>query len=395
MNELSLWLEQLLERIGLTGTWLPLARMLVMVAAAAFLAALAGWICHKLLVPVIMRITQRTAPKWDDVIINSRVLLAACQIVPAIVVWLLLPMVFFEYPALQNFLGKLTSIYITVMTVRLLLTLLDSLKNLESARPSSRQQYMLTFIGVIRIVLIFLSVIVVFAILLSRDPMTLIAGLGATSAILMLVFQDTIKGLVAGIRLTSNDMLHKGDWIAVTKAGANGIVEDISLTTVKIRNFDNTVTTVTPQALVDDSFHNWTAMQLSPGRRVCRKVYYDFRTIKIATPELRRELLAQGLAEPADMEGEAVNLTLFRRYAERYLHSRPDVNTQLTIVVRQQEATQAGLPLEFCFFVSNVENMHYEHSLAEIMEHFYAVSPQFGLAVYQMNTQNPLNELSE
>ena len=109
MNELSLWLEQLLERIGLTGTWLPLARMLVMVAAAAFLAALAGWICHKLLVPVIMRITQRTAPKWDDVIINSRVLLAACQIVPAIVVWLLLPMVFFEYPALQNFLGKLTS----------------------------------------------------------------------------------------------------------------------------------------------------------------------------------------------------------------------------------------------------------------------------------------------
>lgn len=386
MDEISILVEQLLQNVGLAGTWLPVARIVVLVLVAAFLAALAGWVCHKLLTPVILNITRRTAPKWDDVIVNERVLLAACQIVPAIVVWALLPWVFFEHPSVQNLLAKLTAIYITVMTVRLILALFDAMKNLEKDQRSTRQQYLLTFIGVARIVLLFMAVIAVFAILLSRDPMTLIAGLGATSAILMLVFQDTIKGLVAGIRLTSNDMLHKGDWIAVTKAGANGIVEDISLTTVKIRNFDNTVTTVTPQTLVDDSFHNWTAMQQSPGRRVCRKVFYDFRTIRIADEELRRRLLERHLAEPADVEpAGVVNLTLLRLYAERYLRSRADVNTDLTIVVRQQEATQAGLPLEFCFFVRNVEGMHYEHSLAEIMEHIYAVTQDFGLSIYQLN----------
>ncbi len=386
MDEISILVEQLLQNVGLAGTWLPVVRIVVLVLVTAFLAALAGWVCHKLLTPVILNITRRTAPKWDDVIVNERVLLAACQIVPAIVVWALLPWVFFEHPAVQNLLAKLTAIYITVMTVRLILALFDAMKNLEKNQRSTRQQYLLTFIGVARIVLLFMAVIAVFAILLSRDPMTLIAGLGATSAILMLVFQDTIKGLVAGIRLTSNDMLHKGDWIAVTKAGANGIVEDISLTTVKIRNFDNTVTTVTPQTLVDDSFHNWTAMQQSPGRRVCRKVFYDFRTIRIADEELRRRLLERHLAEPADVEpAGVVNLTLLRLYAERYLRSRADVNTDLTIVVRQQEATQAGLPLEFCFFIRNVEGMHYEHSLAEIMEHIYAVTQDFGLSIYQLN----------
>ena len=386
MDEISILVEQLLQNVGLAGTWLPVARIVVLVLVAAFLAALAGWVCHKLLTPVILNITRRTAPKWDDVIVNERVLLAACQIVPAIVVWALLPWVFFEHPAVQKLLAKLTAIYIPVMTVRLIFALFDAMKNLEKDQRSTRQQYLLTFIGVARIVLLFMAVIAVFAILLSRDPMTLIAGLGATSAILMLVFQDTVKGLVAGIRLTSNDMLHKGDWIAVTKAGANGIVEDISLTTVKIRNFDYTVTTVTPQTLVDDSFHNWTAMQQSPGRRVCRKVFYDFRTIRIADEELRRRLLERHLAEPADVEpAGVVNLTLLRLYAERYLRSRADVNTDLTIVVRQQEATQAGLPLEFCFFVRNVEGMHYEHSLAEIMEHIYAVTQDFGLSIYQLN----------
>lgn len=385
MNDISNYVEQLLTNIGLTGTWVPLVRHAVLVLAAAFLAAVAGWACHKLIVPVILGVTRRTAAKWDDVLINERVLLAACQIVPAIVVWMLLPWVFYEYPTVKSVVGTLTAIYITVMTVRMLLVFLDSVKDLNSGYGSSRNQYVLTFVGVARVVLIFLGVIVVLAFLMGRDPMAIIAGLGATSAILMLVFQDTIKGIVAGIRLTSNDMLHKGDWIAVTKAGANGIVEDISLTTVKIRNFDNTVTTVTPQALVDDSFHNWTAMQQSPGRRVSRKVYFDFRTISPVDSQLRKQLADRGFFAPEDMEPDAVNLSLFRRYAENYIRSRDEVNTDLTIVVKQLEATQAGLPLEFCFFVRNVETVSYEHTLADIMEHIYAIAPLFGLSVYQLN----------
>ena len=385
MNAISIYVEQLLENVGMTGAWVPVCRHALLVLLAALLAAVAGWVCHKLLVPVVLGIVRRTAPKWDDVLVNERVLLTACQIIPAIVVWMLLPWVFFDYPTVRLYLGKLTAIYIAIMSVRMLLAFLDSMKNLESDQHGSRQQYMLTFISVARIVLLFIAVIVVFGILLSRDPMALLAGLGATSAILMLVFQDTIKGLVAGVRLTSNNMLHKGDWIVVDKAGANGVVEDISLTTVKIRNFDNTVTTVTPQALVDDSFHNWTAMKESPGRRVSRKVFYDFRTIRIADEDLCRQLVDKGYFEAGDIRPGTVNLTLLRLYVERYLRSRADVNSLLTIIVRQQEATQAGLPVEYSFFIKNQEWVNYEHSLAEIMEHIYAVTQDFGLAIYQLN----------
>ena len=385
MENIKIYVEELISLCGLTGELVPYIRHFVLVVLAIVLASLSGYVCRRF-IPLIHKLTSRTSSAWDDVLLNDEVLRSASNIVPAIVIWQLLPLTFYEFPFVREILARLTAIYITVMMVRTIIVMIDSLKLLEGDTRTAKQQYLYSFCGMLKIILIFIAVIVIISILVNQSPMTLLAGLGAASAVMMLVFQDTIKGLVAGIRLTSNDMLHKGDWIAVTKAGANGIVEDISLTTVKIRNFDNTVTTVTPQTLVDDSFHNWTAMQQSPGRRVCRKVFYDFRTIRIADEELRRRLLERHLAEPADVEpAGVVNLTLLRLYAERYLRSRADVNTDLTIVVRQQEATQAGLPLEFCFFVRNVEGMHYEHSLAEIMEHIYAVTQDFGLSIYQLN----------
>jgi miniconductance mechanosensitive channel len=311
------------------------------------------------------------------------VLISICHIIPAIVIWQLLPLVFYQFHIVRELLTRFTAIYITVMSVRAAVAFIDSFKELDNSHRSSTQQYFHTFCGVLKIIMIFIAIVVVVAIALGKSPLTLFAGLGATSAILMLVFKDTIEGLAAGIRLTSNNMLHKGDWITVPSTGANGTVEEISLTTVKVRNFDNTIITVSPKTLVEGSFQNWIGMQQSDGRRVKRLVYYDFRSIKVVDAELRQHLIERKYFKEEDFKGVEVNMSLYRRYMEKYIMNRDDVNEDMMVMVRQMEATNAGLPLEFYFFLKNKVWKEYEHHLADIMEHIYAVTADFGLTIYQ------------
>ena len=384
MENIRIFVEELISLTGLSGSAVPVLRHVLLVLIAILLAVLAGLLCRRIIVPIVRRLTAHTDARWDDVLFGEKVLISACHIVPAIVIWQLLPLVFYQYPVVRELLTRATAIYITVMTVRLVLVFISAVKELEGDERSARQQYLYSFMGVVRIVIIFVAVIIVVAIVLDRDPMKLFAGLGATSAVLMLVFQDTIKGLVAGIRLTSNDMLHKGDWITVPKAGANGIVEDMSLTPVKIRNFDNTMVTVTPQSLVDDSFQNWNGMQQGEGRRVNRTVHYDFRSIRVVDEALRKQLLDKKYFKAGEVKTGMVNMTLYRQYLAAWLSHHPLVNPDMTLMVRQMDPTPEGLPVEFYFFLKEKEWVPYENQMAEIMEHIYAVTPDFGLQIYQM-----------
>ena len=434
MEEIRKFVEDLIQMAGVTGGAVPVVRHILLTITAILLAMLSDLLCRRLLVPIIMKVTDKTEVTWDDVLFNKKVLTSACHIVPAVVIWSLMPLVYLEYPIFKEILERATGIYIVVMSVRTALVFIGSFKGLESSeeRRSSAQQYFHTFCGVLRILMLFVAGVVVVAILLGKNPLTLFAGLGATSAVLMLVFKDTILGLAAGVRLTSNDMLHKGDWITVKSVDANGIVEEMSLTTVKVRNFDNTIVTISPATLVNGSFQNWIGMQKSGGRRVQRKVYFDFRSIRLVDEELRARLLEKHFAtedsfkpkeslqkmlakaeveneHQAEMENEQnaglgnarqhehqvladlrnpaalapTNLQLYRKYMEKYLRERPEVNTEMTLMVRQLEATQCGLPMEFYFFVKDKVWVNYEHILAEIMEHAYALSAEFGLKIYQ------------
>ena len=434
MEEIRKFVEDLIQMAGVTGGAVPVVRHILLTITAILLAMLSDLLCRRLLVPIIMRVTDKTEVTWDDVLFNKKVLTSACHIVPAVVIWSLMPLVYLEYPIFKEILERATGIYIVVMSVRTALVFIGSFKGLESSeeRRSSAQQYFHTFCGVLRILMLFVAGVVVVAILLGKNPLTLFAGLGATSAVLMLVFKDTILGLAAGVRLTSNDMLHKGDWITVKSVDANGIVEEMSLTTVKVRNFDNTIVTISPATLVNGSFQNWIGMQKSGGRRVQRKVYFDFRSIRLVDEELKARLLEKlfatedsfkpkeslqkmlakaevgnehqtemekdqnaGLGNArqheyqvlADLRNPAAlaptNLQLYRKYMEKYLRERPEVNTEMTLMVRQLEATQCGLPMEFYFFVKDKVWVNYEHILAEIMEHAYALSAEFGLKIYQ------------
>lgn len=385
MNELTKYIEHLLASTTLTGGWLSFVTLSVLCATVALIAWLVYMLCVKVLAPITVRITRRTDVVWDDYLLNPQVLRSACHVVPAIVVWLLMPPLFFAYPIIQALLMKATAIYITVAAMRLVVAFISSLKLFDTNNDtrSAAQQYFHSFCGVLKIIVLFLGVIIIISIVIDRSPLTLLAGLGATSAVLMLVFKDSITGLVAGIRLTSNNMVRKGDWITMDKAGANGVVEDITLSTVKVRNFDQTIVTVPPQKLIEDSFQNWQGMQEGIGRRVKRVLYIDFRSIAIVNDELKQKLAADGLMKKEEMNGEVVNLTLFRRYMDRWLAQRDDVVKEATYFVRQLEPTANGLPIEIYFFLKQKEWKSYENHLAEIMERMYALVPVFGMRIYQ------------
>ena len=385
IEDIRLWTEQTALSMGATETSSVYLTDAMLVIFTLLLSWLSFVVCHRLVVPITVKITSKTDVEWDDVLLNERTLRKACLIVPAIVVSMFIPNIFVRMPDMMELLERLTGIYITVMSTRLAIEVINSLKMLDSDVQSAHHQYLHTFCGVLKIVVVFLSVIVIVSIVINRNPLTLLAGLGATSAILMLVFKDTISGLVAGVRLTSNDMLHKGDWITVEKAGVNGTVEEITLTTVKVRNFDNTIVTITPQTLVDDSFQNWKPMQEGDGRRVMRRIYIDFRSIRLVTPELRQSLISRQYFSEEEIPTE-VNLTLFRHWADSYLASHPLVNADMTHMVRQLEATQQGLPVEFYFFLKEKEWKTWENQKDEILERLYAAMQDFDLSIYQLGT---------
>lgn len=385
MNEITKYIEQLLASTSLTGGWLSFVTLSMLFATVALIAWLVYLLCIKIVSPLAARITSHTDVVWDDYLFNPQIIRAACNIVPAIIVWMLMPPIFSDHPIIQSLILKATAIYITIASMRLVTTFIGSLKlfDNDNDKRSATQQYLHSFCGVLKIIVLFLGVIIIISIIIDRSPLTLLAGLGATSAVLMLVFKDTITGLVAGIRLTSNNMVRKGDWITVSKTGANGTVEDITLSTVKVRNFDNTIVTVPPQKLIEDSFQNWHGMEESSGRRVTRAIYIDFRSITIASDELKKTLAAEGLMKMEEMNGDVINLTLFRRYMERWLELRDDVVTNATFLMRQLDPTENGLPIEIYFFLKQKEWKAYEHHLAEIMEWMYALVPKFGLKIYQ------------
>ena len=356
MEEIRKFVDEMMVWAGVSGDSVPVLRHLLLTVTAILLAIISDFLCRKILVPLISKITKKTEISWDDVLFNKKVLNSACHIVPAVVIWSLMPLIYLEYPIFKEILERATGIYIVVMSVRTVLVFIGSFKGLEDAkdRRSSAQQYFHTFCGVLRVLMLFVAGVVVVAILLGKSPLTLFAGLGATSAVLMLVFKDTITGLASGVRLTSNDMLHKGDWITVKSVDANGIVEEMSLTTVKVRNFDNTIVTISPTTLVNGSFQNWIGMQNSGGRRVKRLVYFDFRSIRLVDDLLKQKLISKHFAtedsfklkeslqkalEKDRQEGKDIenlknpaalaptNLQLYRKFMEKFLRLRPEINT--------------------------------------------------------------------
>ena len=391
-NGLMTWLQQM----GVAEGSLLTVQRIVVIAAILLIAYVLDMICRKIVMPGVRKVTAKTQITWDDYLLNDDVLNNVCHLIPPVVVYALIPFAFPHEPALLEFVLKICWIYITVVGMKLVCAFLTSLYTISSEHEKLKNHSMKGFYQMIKLIVICIGSIVIISTLIDKDPIAILTGLGAGTAILMLVFQDTIKGLVAGVQLTANDMLRPGDWITMPKYGADGDVIEVTLTTVKVRNWDKTITTVPPYALVNDSFQNWRGMFDMGGRRVKRSINIDMNTVRFCTEEelakFKQEPWMEGFEETGK---EEVNLYIFRHYVMYYLTHHPQVHQGLIMTVRQLQPTAQGMPIELYFFSANTAWLRYEHLQAEVFDHVLATLHRFGLKVFQSPSGLDLQKLAE
>ena len=381
MNEtITRWLSAIGISAG-ENNWI---HMTIVIAEIVLILLVANVICRHVLIPLVKRIISRTRSTWDDVFFSDTMLLDISRLVSPILIAVLIPMAFVGKNGLIEFLLKVNYIYLIALIAKLLCALLSSLYELSNRKNQLKNQSLKGVYQMLKIVVVCVALIVVVSILIDKNPGYILTALGASAAVLMLVFKDMILGLVAGVQLSANDMLRPGDWISMPKYGADGDVIEVTLTTVKVQNWDKTITTIPPYALVSDSFQNWRGMKESGGRRVKRSIYIDMRSISFCTEEQMVDFEKRGWLDGVEREDKfVVNLHIFRNYLESYLRQHHRVNQKMIIMVRQLQPTAQGLPLELYFFSDGTDWVPYEHLQSEIFEHVFAVLPTFGLRVFQ------------
>lgn len=384
--------EFLADHITCTGATTIIGILLL--AFTAIMAVVAYYIVKRLL-ELVEHIVRRSPTDWDDDLVDMRLLKAVSQLAPAIIVRWVLPGFFGSDPVSFHWLSAVTSLYIVWAAVRVVTILIGNLYRALAQRPKYKYYAIKGIFQMVKLIVIGLGVIIGISILIGRSPVTIITALGASAAILMLVFKDTILGLVASVQLTANNMLHRGDWIVADKHGANGEVVDVSLTTVKVRNWDNSITTVPPYSLVSESFKNFEPMRVSGGRRVDRAIYIDVNSVRFCTSEELSSLSEEGWLDglDIDMAARTVNLGLLRNYLEHYLATCELVNSGLLHMVRQLDPTPSGLPLQLYFFTHTTEWQAYEKAQCDIFDHVYAIIGRFGLRIFQTPAGNDLKGL--
>lgn len=382
----------LASHITCAGSTTIIGLLLLVITAA--LALLAYYVVKRLL-EIVERIIYHSPTDWDDDLFNMRLLKAVSQLAPAIMVRWALPGFFGSDPKSFSWLSAITSLYIVWAAVRVVTIFIGNTYSALAARPRYKFYAIKGIFQMLKLIIICVGVIIGVSILIGRSPVTIITALGASAAVLMLVFKDTILGLVASVQLTANNMLHRGDWIEAPKHGANGEVLDVSLTTVKVRNWDNTVTTVPPYSLVSESFKNYEPMRTSGGRRVDRAIYIDANTVRFCTADELSALEAEGWLEGLDIDraSRVVNLRLLRNYLEHYLATNELVNAELLHMVRQLDPTPSGLPLQLYFFTRSTVWQEYENAQSDIFDHVYAVIGRFGLRIFQTPAGADLSQL--
>lgn len=370
---------------SITGPNAPIYIGLIEAAIIA-LTAVASYYAMRVVETILMYFIEKSPTKWDDDLLNIRFLKAVSQLMPAIVVALLLPQFFRNRDLAVNWVSIVTSTYILWVSVYIVSVFLTNLYNAFSKRKRFRPYAVKGIFQMAKLLIYALAIIINISLLIGKSPLSILMAMGASAAILMLVFKDTILGLVASVQLTANKMLHKGDWIIVDSHGANGEVIDISLTTVKVRNWDNSVTTIPPYSLVSESFKNYQPMRRSGGRRVDRSVLINAGSVRFLSADELRSLDADGWLEGLEISDAArqVNLRLLRRYLEHYLATDKRVRHDMLTMVRQMEPTATGLPLQLYFFTNETRWKEFEQIQSDIFDHVYAIINRFGLEIYQL-----------
>lgn len=358
------------------------ARIIAMGAIVVF-AYLTDFLCCRFIVPLVRKVAHRTVFKWDNYLTEGKALDYAFHLIPPLLFLITIPLLFPDPALWKRLVLRGLYIYLIAVSCGLVCEFISSIYAISSETEALRNKPLKGIYQMLKVAVVCVGVILIIGVLVDKDFTALIAGLGASAAVLMLIFKDTILGVVAGVQLSAYDMLRPGDWIMLEKYDINGEVEEVNMNTVKVRNWDNTITTIPPYTLVSDSFKNWRGMRESGGRRVARAVNIDMNSIRFCTAGELSRFAGEEWVGNLEMDEKTVNLKLFRAATEHYLRSLDSVNGDLMLLVRQLDPTPEGLPLQLYFFTRPKDWPTHERIAAEVMEHVIASLPAFGLRAYQ------------
>lgn len=399
---MNTYIESILDSLGIQSEGVILTlKTLISLFLAIFLGWLAYIIAKKLLGRIIVKIAKRTKFIWDDLFFDQTLFSRLGVLLAPIVMRLSLFGLEWKH---TSFVILILDIWITFAAVRMVSAVLSGLNKVYMSLPSSKDKPIKVFLQVIEIFLYCAAIIVVIGMLTGKDVSTLLAGLTAFAAILMLIFKDSILGLVAGVQLSANDMVRIGDWIYMPSSGADGYVLEINLTTVKVQNFDKTITTIPTYKLVSESFTNWRGMFDSEGRRIKRSIYIDTNSIHYLTQEefdtlkdsaLLNEYMQKKLSDLEEFNSRCknpldkrrlTNIGTFREYLESWLSNNPNINQEMIHMVRQLQPTPMGVPLEIYCFSARQNWIEYENVQSDIFDHVFAILELFHLKAFQYSS---------
>ena len=404
-NAISDWSLELLKNFGVTDSWAKYINMIILLIVLIVLVFVLQYFTRIILKNILIRFEKISQAEFPKNLAKRRFPHFLAMVIPYSLVKGSIPIIFDQFPKTMDFIIKLVDVFLIFYVIWLLMSILNAFFDTLSTKPRMRDKPLESYAQVIKIVLYCIAFIVLFSILTGQKPAHILTGLGALSAVLMLVFKDPILGFVASIQVSANDMVRIGDWITMPKYDADGDVFEISLTTVKIRNFDKTITTIPPYSLVSESFQNWRGMVETGGRRLKRSVFVKQSTIRFIKDDELKELekiglitdyvhsrsedineynREKGVDKSLSINGRNLtNMGLYRQYVKNYLKNHPGVHKELLLIVRQLQPTSKGLPLELYFFTSTTAWVQYEEIVSDIFDHVTAATRYFDLELYE------------
>jgi len=393
---------------GLSFLFANAASRFVVILIVVALSILANYIAKRFILKILHALFSRTDTKWDDTLFKERVFERLSHLAPALVVFACSSLIFPDAAMLEEFLARITLCYMVFVGALVVDAMLNAGLNIYQTYPIAKEHSIKAYVQVVKVVVYLLAAIIILAFLVNKSPWALISGLGALTAVLMLVFKDSILGFVASIQLAGNNMVRPNDWISMPQYGADGTVIDVTINTVKVQNWDKTISTIPTYALISNSFKNWRGMSESGGRRIKRAVNLDMNSVKFCTEEMlnrfekihvladyikqkRQELAEHNQKNDIDTQEvvngrRLTNLGVFRAYAQAYLRDHPKIHNHMTFLVRHLEPTEYGIPIQIYVFSNDQAWANYESIQADIFDHLLAVIPEFDLRVFQNPT---------
>lgn len=416
MNTKSMeWLTDWLIGLGVQETSAMYLKLVILLFILFIFSYVTNLIVKKIFIRSIRSVIKKTKTVWDDALVENKVFTTLSHIAPAVVIYLTTPYIFEDFSGAIPYILRVVNAYISIVLIIVIINFLNTLKYYFENTKLFKNNPLDSYFQLVKIAIYIIGGIIILSFLLNKSPLYFFSALGAMTVVLLLIFKDTLMGFVASIQLSANDMVHIGDWVSMPKYGADGDVIEMNLTTIKIQNWDKTITTIPTYAFISESFKNWRGMSESGGRRIKRSLNIKISSIKFCTLEMlerfkKFQLIKDYIEEKSNKIEEynkenkidksylingrhLTNIGIFRVYAEAYVKNNPDINLNMTCMVRQLLPTEKGLPIEIYTFSNRQDWVTYEGIMSDMFDHLIAAVPEFELEVFQNPTGTDFRKL--